>query len=145
MSSTQNLAEFQAAARAFVSGLRPRPDRATLVTLSGDLGAGKTSFVQEVAKTLGIPETVSSPTFVIQKLYPVPKGPFTKLVHIDAYRLTGAKELEKINWAELLEDSGALIMLEWPENVIDAIPPDAISITFKNPEGERREISYLPR
>jgi len=121
--------ELQAHAAQFVSDLRPR-QRALVVTLSGELGAGKTIFVQGIAKALGVEETVTSPTFVIEKIYQLEGRTFARLIHMDAYRLKSAHELEVLGWKELLEDPGNLIVLEWPERVIRAIPSDAIRIRF---------------
>lgn len=114
-------------------------DRATLVTLSGELGAGKTAFMQAAAKALGITDTVTSPTFVLEKIYPLPEGAvFRKLVHIDAYRLKEGRELSALAFSQLLEDPGNLIFLEWPERVADALPPPAVSITLTpNADGSR--------
>lgn len=133
----------------FVVGLKPQADAATVVTLSGDLGAGKTTFTQGVARALGVTETVTSPTFVLEKIYPIRntsrsngagKLGFKRLVHIDAYRLKGAHELEVLGWNELLADPGNLILLEWPERVEGAIPNDATRITF-DIQGDERIIS----
>ncbi len=114
----------------FAEKLLPKENGATLVTLSGELGAGKTTFAQGVAAVLGVGETVTSPTFVIQKIYELEGQKFSHLVHIDAYRLNGAHELEALGWKELLADSGNLILLEWPEHVAALIPEDAVRIRF---------------
>jgi tRNA threonylcarbamoyladenosine biosynthesis protein TsaE len=104
-----------------ISSKYDKADKALLVGLSGHLGAGKTAFVRLVARTLGINEDVTSPTFVIMKIYDIdPKSGFLnwkKLVHIDAYRLERSEDLAVLNFEELLEDKNNLIMIEWPENV----------------------------
>ena len=99
-------------------------DEALVVGLSGHLGAGKTAFVKLVAELLGVKEVVTSPTFVIMKLYELApqaivdkKIPWKRLVHIDAYRLERAEELEALNFEQLVADKNNLIMVEWPENV----------------------------
>jgi len=125
--------------------LVPHKKGATLITLSGDLGAGKTAFAQAVAKALGVEEMVTSPTFVIEKIYQLPTSDlvgrsFLRLVHIDAYRLSGAHELETLGWKELLADPKNLILLEWPEKVPEAIPGGAIRIRF-DIHGDGRTIS----
>jgi tRNA threonylcarbamoyladenosine biosynthesis protein TsaE len=114
--------------------------RATVVTLSGELGAGKTTFVQKVAHALGIEDRVTSPTFVLEKIYQLSEQRFERLIHIDAYRLDSSKELEALGFAELLADPKNLILLEWPERVADLIPEDAIAIRF-DITGEERTIS----
>src|SRR6185436_1755754 len=83
------------------------PDKATLVALSGDLGAGKTTLTQVIAKEFGIKETIISPTFVIMKHYPLSLSTshFRLLTHIDAYRLDSDDELLKLGWKELISDS----------------------------------------
>lgn len=107
-----------------------RNGRAALVTLSGDLGAGKTTFVQELAKALGITDTVVSPTYVLMKKYELLGQPFTCLVHIDAYRLAGAHEFEALNPATFLLDEDALVCIEWPERIVGALPKPDVELVF---------------
>ncbi len=148
---THTAEEMAVQAREFVLALESAKGGATFLALSGDLGAGKTTFVQAMAKALGVEESVTSPTFVLEKIYPIrdtsssngagalSQG-FKKLIHIDAYRLKGAHELEVLGWKELLADSGNLIVLEWPERVEELIPEDAIRIRF-DIHGDERTIS----
>ena len=127
-------------AATFVEELAPRK-YAIVVALSGELGAGKTTFAQGMAKALGVGEVVTSPTFVLEKIYALEGQKFSHLVHIDAYRLKSAHELEALGWKELLQDAGNLIVLEWPEHVAEVVPIDAIRITLTG-SGDTREISY---
>jgi tRNA threonylcarbamoyladenosine biosynthesis protein TsaE len=113
---------------------------ATVVTLSGELGAGKTTFAQKLARELGVEEHVTSPTFVLEKIYRLNGRQFERLVHIDAYRLESSRELEVLGFKELLDDPKNLILLEWPERVPELVPKDAISIRF-DITGEERTIS----
>jgi len=115
-------------------------DAATVVTLSGELGAGKTTFAQGIARALGVEETVSSPTFVIEKIYQLSGQRFEKLIHIDAYRLKNQHELDVLGWKEIITEPKNLIVLEWPERVAEAIPENAIRIRF-DIEGDTRIIS----
>lgn len=94
-------------------------NHATVITLSGDLGAGKTALVKKAAEFFGVNETITSPTFVIQKEYEIDNSltPFKKMVHIDAYRLENASELEYLGWKEIISDPQTIIFLEWPEMV----------------------------
>jgi tRNA threonylcarbamoyladenosine biosynthesis protein TsaE len=119
---------------------------AAIVALSGDLGAGKTTFAQGIAGALGIAENVTSPTFVIQKIYPIPQGrfPFTHLVHIDAYRLEREAELEKIGWHERATDPHNLIVIEWPERVAALIPLRAWGVELSHEGESSRVISISP-
>lgn len=109
----------------FARGLTPFPNHARVVALSGDLGAGKTTFVRGVLRAFGVEESVTSPTFVIAKSYILPHGPFARAVHIDAYRLHTAEELGPIRWNETLAEPHTLVLLEWPEQVPGALPSHA--------------------
>lgn len=122
--------EMQAYAARFVASLSPREGGATVVALSGQLGAGKTTFTQGAAKALGVEEVVTSPTFVIEKVYALTEQSFGRLIHIDAYRLESAHQLEVLEWEELLADPGNLILIEWPEQVPGAIPAGAAQLSF---------------
>ena len=113
----------------------------TMVALQGNLGAGKTVFVKGVAESLGITDTITSPTFVIVKKYPIQiDAPWKQLVHIDAYRLEHEKELQSINWKELASDPKNLIVIEWPEQVGLGIPQHALWIEFEAIDEDTRKI-----
>ena len=109
-----------------VSQLTPVGDQATVLCLQGDLGAGKTTLTQAIAKNLGIEETVVSPTFVIAKFYTPTIGGFTQLAHIDAYRIESEDELGPIGFSELLKQGSTLIVIEWPERIKKSIPNGAV-------------------
>ena len=126
----------------FATHLKPNNEVATVVTLSGELGAGKTTFARAVARAFGIEESITSPTFVIEKIYAPTFGQFSRLIHIDAYRLNGAHELEVLGWRELLREPGNLILLEWPEKVAGAIPAGAIHVSLTFVDENTRTISY---
>lgn len=122
--------------------LAPRDDgRATVLALRGDLGAGKTAFTKALARHLGIDEHVTSPTFVIMKKYPIERGAFAQLVHIDAYRMHDGRELEMLGWPDLLKDAQNLIVIEWPERVDAVLPKDAITLSFSHVDETTREVS----
>lgn len=138
-----SLEDLAREAVALVSMLEPKTSRATLVTLSGELGAGKTAFSQAVARALGVTEYVTSPTFVLAKTYDLPEGnSFRRLVHIDAYRLTSGKELTALDFARVMEDSRTLVLLEWPEMVEEALPDTDIAITLELQPDESRTLTY---
>lgn len=124
----------------------PLSGRATVLGLSGDLGSGKTAFVKCIASALGISGLVTSPTFILEKVYVIPreslmKGRFTKLIHIDAYRLEGGKEMSALDWGALLSDECNLIFIEWPEQVVDAMPEDMIKLSFEYVDEGTRNIT----
>lgn len=125
------LEELRVCAKELVSSLKKR-DTATLITLSGELGAGKTTFSQMVGEELGVNESMVSPTFVLEKVYALDGAhEFSKLIHMDAYRLKSGDELSALGFAELLADTGNIILLEWPERVVDALPLATVAITLR--------------
>lgn len=138
----ESIQTLEAEAASFVSTLTPASGKATLVTLSGELGAGKTAFTKAVAKALGITEDITSPTFVLLKAYDISYNGFTRLIHIDAYRLESGAELAPLRLDEFLADPKNLIMLEWPENVADALPPATVSISITPDTDGTRTICY---
>ena len=87
------------------------------VALSGDLGAGKTTLTQAIARELGVAEVVTSPTFVVLKQYETAGSRFAKLVHIDAYRIENEAELGVLHVRDILDNPLNLVVVEWPEKV----------------------------
>lgn len=122
--TTHSLEETQKLAHDWLFSLPESQDSATIVGLYGNLGAGKTAFTQAVAKELGIKEFVTSPTFVIEKIYETTHPFFKRLIHIDAYRLENGKELQALDFEKLVENKNNLILIEWPENVKDILLAD---------------------
>ena len=121
-----------------------------MVGLSGNLGAGKTTFIQAVARHLGIKNKVSSPTFVIIKKYPIAgrarygtgslkkPGDYKFLFHLDAYRLKNEKELLHLGWGEIINNKKHLVFIEWPENVPKIIPSHARFVYISSDDKEYR-------
>lgn len=140
---TRSLEAFQAEAVRFAHTLSPREDGAAVVALSGDLGAGKTTFVQAAALSLGVREPVKSPTFVIMQIFEISDRAFRRLIHIDAYRLKDLHELEVLGWRELVADPENLIFIEWPEQVPGALPVSASRVTLSG-DGDVRTFHYEP-
>ena len=97
------------------------PSKAVLA-LSGDLGAGKTTFVQGLAEGLGIQERIQSPTFVLLNIY---EG----LKHFDLYRMKTSSDFTQLGFDEYFETDG-ICAIEWPERIQDILPPDTIYIHF---------------
>lgn len=143
-----SLEELRALAEAFLKTISELPpsENAIVIGLSGDLGSGKTAFTKCVAAALGITEVVTSPTFILEKVYIIPRGSvvgsrFTKLIHIDAYRLHSAGEMDALDWQDLLRDENNLILLEWPEQVYEALPKDMIKLSFEYETERARNVS----
>lgn len=97
-----------------------------LVLLAGDLGAGKTTFVQGFGKALRVEEPITSPTFVIVHTY---EGAFP-IVHVDAYRLEHLQELLDLGLGELLDHEG-VTLIEWGDAVIPALPPEFLEVRLE--------------
>ena len=118
--TTRTTAEMQSLAEQIASVL---PINATLA-LHGDLGVGKTTFVQGLARGFGIREAVTSPTF---NIYTVHRCPARTLLHLDAYRLESSRQVEDL----LLEDfliTPWCLAVEWPEKIAEWIPRDAFHL-----------------
>ena len=113
---------------------------ALIVGLYGDLGSGKTAFTQVVAKCLGVKETVTSPTFVIEKIYKLDHRDFEHLIHIDAYRLKNGDELLHLGWEEIAKNPKNIIFIEWPERVAEILPNNMKKIYFTFVNEDTREI-----
>ena len=117
-------------------------DGALVVGLYGDLGSGKTTFTQDVAKIFGINETITSPTYIIEKIYPIKHMQFKNFIHIDAYRLNSAKELAVLDWERTVGDPKNIIFIEWPEKVLEILSVNHAKINFKFITDTEREIEF---
>lgn len=143
-----NLDELSNFADYFISNLRPSERGATVIGLQGDLGSGKTAFVQSIAKIFGVAEYVTSPTFVIQKRYKINNSnhnEFKNLIHIDAYRLDSGEELLNLGWREILSNPKNIIFIEWSERVAEILPSGSKKIYFKFIDDKTREINYAQK
>lgn len=109
-----------------------------VVALVGDLGAGKTTFVQGLAKAFGVKERVTSPTFVYMHVHKT-KEDGLLFVHVDAYR-GDANTLREIGLAEYLADPHAIVVIEWADKVEELLPDDAIRLEFAHVEGGVRSV-----
>src|SRR3989344_2328723 len=125
---SRSLKDTQDFAKKFVQALNTSGDSALVVGFYGNLGAGKTTLIQMIAKEMGVEDIVNSPTFVIEKIYETKHPHFIRLIHIDAYRLEKAEELQALNFEELVENKHNLILIEWPENVKEILPSGHIKI-----------------
>lgn len=141
MEITYTEVDTQAVAQKLLSMIENGPT-ATIVGLSGDLGAGKTTLVKAIAQELGVAETITSPTFVIAKYYDTKDERFIKLIHIDAYRIEDPKELEILGWETIKEEVNTLVVIEWPEKVEELLPEDTKRFEI-NHEGEERSIKKI--
>lgn len=138
--SKEGMREVAKKALSYLRDTEDKADKhpgARILLLRGDLGAGKTSFVQELAQELGVTERVTSPTFVIQKEYRTRDADFSRLVHIDAYRLESFSDLELLGWENYSKDPSTIIAIEWPEKVEGQEIINGVDISFAHIEGGR--------
>ena len=136
----KNIDELADFAKVFLSELQANQAQATVIALHGDLGAGKTAFVQEIGKILGVPETITSPTFTIMRQYDVESEKFDSLVHIDAYRLESPNEIGPLKIAELLTKPRTLICIEWAERLISILEEQTIHLSLTINEDDSRTV-----
>ena len=121
----------------------PHSEHAMLWALKGDLGVGKTTLVQALARALGVMETVTSPTFILEKVYGLKDQAFKRLVHIDAYRFERPEEIEVLGWKnDLILAPENLIVLEWPERVAALLPQQTQFFELAIIDENTRRLSY---
>jgi len=135
---SRNVEETRTIARDLVKGLPPR----VLLALHGELGSGKTSFVQGIALALGIKEMVTSPSFTIINEYKAERP----LYHVDLYRLHNPDEILALGIEDYLYADG-ITAIEWAERAGDLLPEDAVDVYFKalpRPNERRIAISAMP-
>jgi tRNA threonylcarbamoyladenosine biosynthesis protein TsaE len=142
MDRTYAEAETVEIAQDILAGLPVFADKATILALQGDLGAGKTTLAKALAGLLHVQEAVASPTFVIAKFYPVPSHGFETMVHMDAYRIDSLEELGPLGWQQLVQRPKTLLVLEWPEKITDALPTERNHFTITH-EGDSRRIKQI--
>ena len=104
-----------------------------VLALNGELGSGKTVLIKGIAAGLGIKKHITSPTFVVMKLYKIqnPKSEIQNLLHIDAYRLNSGQDLVNIGVKDWLAKPNTVTVIEWAERVKNILPKDTITIKLK--------------
>jgi tRNA threonylcarbamoyladenosine biosynthesis protein TsaE len=119
----------------FGKGARPP----LIVTIAGDLGAGKTTLVQAICRGYGVTDDVTSPTFALVHQYSSPRSP---VFHLDLYRLKGVDELTNLGWDETMVEN-ALVLIEWPERAGDRVPRLHVPISLQHlPHDATRRLLY---
>ena len=109
------------------------------LALFGNLGSGKTVFVKAMAKEFKIKDTVTSPTFVLMKVYDVKSDKIKQFVHVDCYRLENKEDLADIGLADYLNNPQAVTVIEWAEKITN-LPEDTIRINIEYLDDEKRKI-----
>lgn len=114
-----------------------------VLALYGDLGAGKTTFMQGLAKGLGIDRTIISPTFIIMRSYIVDSknaSAVRNLYHLDLYRIETEAEAIDIGLMDLVSDAQNVVAIEWPDKVENMLPENSVNIYFEYVGDEKRRI-----
>lgn len=115
----------------------------TIISLSGEMGSGKTTFVQGFAQGLNIKDKVLSPSFILMRIHKIPGSP-KKLIHIDLYRLEKINSLEDLGLKDLFHDPNNFLMIEWPEKVSHLLPKNIVKITLEKISSNQRGIELSP-
>ncbi len=112
-----------------------------LVKLVGEMGAGKTTFVRMLVESFGIDQSaVSSPTFVIMNMYDRGEGR-PPIAHMDCYRLGDESELDALGWDQII-DSGAIILIEWPDRIASVLPNDTLTVAIDHVDEHARYFAF---
>lgn len=127
--------EIQGAAEEFLEATHGKD----IVAFSGELGSGKTTFIQALCRTLGVEKDVNSPTFSLVNQYFTEKG--ESIFHLDLYRIEDPEELFDLGYEEYLF-SGSRCFIEWPEKAPGLIPEDTLLAVIRVMEDGSREISF---
>ena len=119
---------------------------AVILGLQGDLGGGKTTFLQGFAKGLGIKEKILSPTFVLMKRFKIKNLPaqagkhFKNFYHIDCYRINNAKNIDELGFGDIILNPKNIMVIEWAEKIKKILPKSTIIIKFNFIDKNKREI-----
>ncbi len=114
-----------------------------VIALHGDLGSGKTTFVQGLAKGLGIEKKIISPTFIIMRTYVVGSKQdlgFKNFYHVDLYRIESERDIEGLGLFEIMRDPENIVVIEWPEKIENVLPETKKDLFFTYIDEERRNI-----
>lgn len=139
---TQELAKFLAKE---VLKDKPKTRHALVFALTGDLGSGKTTFIQGLAKGFGVKNRLVSPTFLIIRNYAIRNKKYKKLFHVDAYRIRKPSEMNVIGFKEDVTDPKNIVVIEWAEKIKRILPKDSVWIRFQHHKENERVIEIASR
>lgn len=113
--------------------------------LRGELGAGKTTFVQGFFKGLGLKKYAASPTFIIMRRHVLPRKKFSNVFHVDAYRLKKADGLRALGFEDVLANPRNIVLVEWAERARGILPKDAVWLEFRHGRRENERHIMIKR
>lgn len=116
--------------------------KAFVLALEGDLGGGKTTFLQGFARGLGIKKKIVSPTFVIMKRFPFHSSGFSDFYHFDCYRIQRQKEIADIGFKKIISDPRHIVAIEWADRIRKTLPKEALSLRFSFVDRNKRRIIF---
>ncbi len=123
---------------------KKKQTKALIFALTGNLGSGKTTFVQGFLKSLGIKKRITSPTFVLIKNYELRIKNYGEAYHIDCYRISKPKEILGLNFKEIIRNPKNIVLIEWSEKIRTILPKSSIWLKFKHGRKENeREINIV--
>jgi tRNA threonylcarbamoyladenosine biosynthesis protein TsaE len=112
-----------------------------ILALKGDLGGGKTTFLQGFAEGLGIKEKILSPTFIILKKFQIPNSKYKYFYHFDCYRIEKSKEVLKLGFKKLISNPKNIVAIEWADKIRKIVPKNSLKIDFKFINKNNRKIN----
>jgi len=133
----KSIKTIQEAARQFINQIGNR----TVFAFNGKMGAGKTTFIKAICETMGVKETVNSPTFSIVNEYEAADGRI--IYHFDCYRINKIQEVLDLGAEEYLY-SGNLCFIEWSENIASILPDSIVNVDIEEMENGIRRINIVP-
>jgi tRNA threonylcarbamoyladenosine biosynthesis protein TsaE len=116
-----------------------------VLALHGDLGSGKTTFMQGLAEGLGVKRRIISPTFIIMRTYDTASEhskDIKNLYHVDLYRIESERDVEGLGLLELLGERENIVAIEWPDKIENLLPENRIDIYFEYLEDDNRSIRF---
>lgn len=144
---TKNAGETQAFGEKIGRNLISQKIKSKIFCLYGDLGAGKTTFIQGLAKGLGIKKRITSPTFMFVKQYEMRDVPdrshLSRFYHIDLYRIEKTEEADGLGLEEIFNEPKTIIAIEWAERIKKILPKERTDIYFQYLDNDQRKINFI--